>query len=247
MAAPQYMHKLELSFDPSKIEGYYVYIFSHNDVPFYVGLGKNSRWRQHFHNSPFREGHNSYRYSKIRKLLDNDDEKIQVHIAAHRLSAEEAQQLEMKLIAEHGRKCDGGTLTNISIGGESGANGRKHTEEHKQYMSVKQRGTNSKVTEDLVYKAKLLYHYRGMKPKDIVELPEYSHLSKECISNWISKSNPNYSYLAPHLKCEKELWDEKREEAINLWETGRWNYTQIGGILGLDRCFVSRACRGVKE
>lgn len=245
MAAPQYMDKLELSFDPSEISGYYVYIFSYNDVPFYVGLGKNGRWRQHFHNTPFKEGNNSYRYRKIRKLINSDDEKIQVHIAAHRLSIEEAQNLEMKLIAEYGRKRDGGTLTNMSIGGESGANGREHTEEFKQRHSIKSRGQNSKVTEDLVYKAKALHHYCGMNARAITNLPEFSDIKISTIHGWFSQANPNYNYVAPHLKSEKAIWNEKREECKSLFLKG-WKCPQISDILGLEPSFVRNSCKELR-
>lgn len=245
MPAPQYMHKLDLTFDPRVISGHYVYIFSHNNVPFYVGLGKKNRWREHFHNSRFREGHNRFRYNKIRKLLKSEEEKIQVKIVAHRLSVEEAQSLEMKLIDAYGRKCDGGTLTNISTGGESGASGNKHSQEWKDKMSLESRGRNSKTTEYLVYKAKCLRHYCGMRPHEIVKLPEYSHLTANAITGWFSTANINYNYVAPHLKSDKAIWDEKREECRGLFRKG-WSCPQIVSILGLDPHFVRRSCKELR-
>lgn len=53
----------------------------------------------------------------------------------------EAVELELKYIAQYGRRCDGsGCLVNITIGGDGGALGVIQSEEHKRKVSEKNRG-----------------------------------------------------------------------------------------------------------
>lgn len=93
---------------------YYVYQYLREDLtPYYIGKGKGKRaWDK-----------------KHRINLPTSKELIQ--IVAYKLSEYEAHLLEIKLIAQYGRKDLGtGILRNMSNGGE-GATGYKHTAEFK--------------------------------------------------------------------------------------------------------------------
>ena len=92
--------------------GFYVYAYLREDnTPYYIGKGKSSRaWVTH------------------RRLNDSDltpRNESQVSILAHRLTSEEADILETKLVELYGRKDLGtGILRNMTSGGK-GAPGNK--------------------------------------------------------------------------------------------------------------------------
>jgi len=105
---------------------FYAYIYSYNNVPFYVGKGQELRAydhvKKHWLKSPV-----TY---KCRKLLKEGKEPSIKIINCN--SEIEAFELEKFLIAEIGRKDLGlGSLLNMTDGGE-GTSGRKHTEEAKR-------------------------------------------------------------------------------------------------------------------
>lgn len=98
---------------------YYVYEYLRKDnTPYYVGKGTNSRKYQ-------KQGHTVPLPSKDR-----------IRVVAENLTNEEAIQLEIELIAKHGRKDLGtGILRNLTNGGE-GSSGRLVSENMKQKISL---------------------------------------------------------------------------------------------------------------
>lgn len=98
---------------------YYVYIYYRQDVPFYVGMGKNLRDRSHL--SQVKKGKglkNPHLENTIKKMLREDQLPHIVRVAGG-LTEEDAKRLEVKLIAEHGRADLGkGPLTNMTDGGD---------------------------------------------------------------------------------------------------------------------------------
>jgi len=106
------------------MENYYLYYHKNPNTKelFYIGIGTNKRaW-------DFTSGRNPHYKNYIKK----HGEPI-VDIIKENLTKEEACFLEIKLIAEHGRKGidSEGILLNKSIGGEITALGNKLTEEQK--------------------------------------------------------------------------------------------------------------------
>ena len=123
---------------------YYVYTHQNpktKDV-FYVGIGKGNR------------AYN--RWAGRNKFWDNYVNKhgFEVELIAEGLTRAQAGKVEIKLIAELGRRQidEGGTLVNRSIGGDGGCAGYTHTEEFKQKLSLmfkgKPKGPHSKKTKD---------------------------------------------------------------------------------------------------
>jgi hypothetical protein len=106
---------------------YYVYFYVREDgSPYYVGIGKKNRaYTKHAHRS-----HN------IDFKPKSNDRIIIVH---QNILNEEAKRLEIGYIKQYGRKCDGGILINLTLGGD-GRNGDKPTEETKRKMSLAQKG-----------------------------------------------------------------------------------------------------------
>jgi len=110
---------------------YYVYTHQNpktKDV-FYVGLGKGNRaWNKWTGRNKFWDNYvNKYGY--------------EVEIVAENLSRSKAEKIEIRLIAELGRRQidEGGVLVNRSIGGD-GCIGYTHTQQFKDNMSAERKG-----------------------------------------------------------------------------------------------------------
>lgn len=95
---------------------YYVYVLYREDgvTPFYVGKGTGKRIRTHAVNA--RPG-KSHKDNIICKMLSNGIE-VRSEKIAEGLTEPEAYALEVELIAQFKRVCDGGTLANVTIGGD---------------------------------------------------------------------------------------------------------------------------------
>jgi hypothetical protein len=111
---------------------YYVYMLKRpNGKPFYVGKGTRSRIS--FHVWAAKNGRIGHLYNVIRKIVASGQNVIQ-HKVQDGMTNDEAVFLERRLIAEIGRKKDGGPLVNITDGGD-GAPGYRHDLVAKMKMS----------------------------------------------------------------------------------------------------------------
>ena len=114
----------------------YTLIDPRNHLPFYVGKGSGERCNAHVVEAKYYVKRKSLKLNKIRKLMRLGMEPIVVKVAEN-ISDKQALDLECLLIAE--MRDLGFALTNMTDGGD-GAQGYKHTEEHKQRMSELQKG-----------------------------------------------------------------------------------------------------------
>ena len=106
---------------------YCVYFYVREDgTPYYVGIGKKKR--------PFAK--HAHRSHNIDFKPKNNDQILIIH---QDITNEEAKKLEIEYIAKFKRKCDGGILINLTVGGD-GRNGDKATEETKRKMSAAHKG-----------------------------------------------------------------------------------------------------------
>lgn len=106
------------------------YIYRHirpdtNEV-FYIGKGLEDSNR-HLSKS----GRNKYWHN----IVNKNEGQYEVEIMMDGLSVSEVIEKEIEFIKLYGRFQDGGTLCNISLGGENSAFGMKHSEETKKRMS----------------------------------------------------------------------------------------------------------------
>jgi len=150
----------------SKSRGYYVYLLidPRNDMPFYIGKGKNRRYADHFKSNSLKS--NSYKNNKIKKIIKMNME-VKIDFIYTNLNEEEAFEKEKLLIQKYGRlDKKTGILTNLTDGGDgvvgriftkeeklkiskrvSGKRnpnyGKKHNEEIKSYLSHLQSGENN--------------------------------------------------------------------------------------------------------
>lgn len=125
----------------------YIHLRSDKNEPFYVGIGNDvggsyRRANNFVERNPF--WHNVYAKTKIK-----------VDIIKDNISYEEAKRLEIYYIALYKRRCDGGPLTNITLGGDGSVGvprphlvkwnksrpwlGKKHTKKSLLKMSKAQR------------------------------------------------------------------------------------------------------------
>ena len=103
----------------------YRHIRPDKDEVFYIGKGyvhtkrayMSSRRNSHWHN-----------------IVNKNGGKFEVDIMLEGLTNEEAVLKEIEFIKLYGRKCDGGTLCNLSLGG-GGTTGSKLSEEAKRKIS----------------------------------------------------------------------------------------------------------------
>lgn len=102
---------------------FYVYLYLREDgSPYYVGKGKGKR---------------AYIQGGRPCKMPSDPSRIKIH--TNNLSEDQAFSLEKELIATFKRKCDGGILHNMSLGGE-GSSGRIPGPETRKRMSQSQTG-----------------------------------------------------------------------------------------------------------
>lgn len=103
--------------------------------PIYIGKGKGIRPKRHL---TLYKSYNNRFYSKLYSIIKSGIEPIYITIKDN-LSEEEAFKYEKYFIKLIGRIEKGGTLTNLSDGGE-GQSGFKFSEESKEKMSLSRKG-----------------------------------------------------------------------------------------------------------
>lgn len=109
----------------------YIYRHIRLDInqPFYIGIGSDTEYKRANSN------HNRTKYWKniVSKTA------YRIDIIMDNLTWEEACEKEKEFIQLYKRKCDGGILCNLTLGGE-GVQGLKHSEKSRQLMSLQRTG-----------------------------------------------------------------------------------------------------------
>jgi hypothetical protein len=125
--------------DPRK-PGNYVYSeFEFQFEPFYIGKGRNHRYRIHLLKVKGGSYKNLPKYNKIKKILDSGMDPIIIKYKMD-LHEKDSFDLEKNMIKSIGRKdLNNGPLTNLSDGGE-GNGGKKFTDEHRANISLSKKG-----------------------------------------------------------------------------------------------------------
>jgi hypothetical protein len=105
---------------------FYVYHWLRRDgTPYYVGKGKGDR-----------------AYDKTRTACNAPTDPARIVLIAENLTEEDAFWLEIEEIAKYGRRCDGGSLFNLTFGGE-GTSGYKHKSDTKLILAEQKKGENN--------------------------------------------------------------------------------------------------------
>ena len=117
--------------DPRKIGNFVFEDITFDYEPIYVGKGIKDRVKRHLY---LCKKSKTYFHNKLKLILNEGFEPI-YKIIKTSLTEEQALTEEIKLIKLIGREENGGTLTNLSDGGE-GQSGYKHREESKIKTSI---------------------------------------------------------------------------------------------------------------
>jgi hypothetical protein len=114
------------------MNNFYVYMYSHENIPFYVGKGSGDRYKIHGHLLQ-----NRFLKNKIAKVGVGD---VQINLLCANLTEEQSFYLEEYYIAGIGRRDKGlGPLCNLTNGGD-GSSGLKTSEETKRKLSASLKG-----------------------------------------------------------------------------------------------------------
>lgn len=165
-----------LYLDPRKNGEYNYNEYNFNDEPFYVGKGKDYRYKRHLNESQLSD--KSHKSNLINKLIKNG-QYPNIIIIQNNLTQTEAFELEKKLILLIGRyNLKTGPLTNKTDGGE-GISGYKWTDDQK--LGIKNRkpsGLGLSRSEE--HKQKIGEANKGKTWSDDKERVEkYSELKKQ--------------------------------------------------------------------
>jgi group I intron endonuclease len=149
--------------------------------PIYIGKGKGIRPKRHL---TLYKSYNNRFYSKLSSMINSGVEPIYITIK-DKLSEEDAFKYEKYFISLIGRIENGGTLTNLSDGGE-GQSGFKFSDETKKNMSINRTGEGNSMfgkshTDDTKLKISLskkgkISVNKGKKLEDIVGIDKASEI-----------------------------------------------------------------------
>lgn len=187
---------------------YYVYQHIREDKNeiFYVGIGTRSK--QDLKCNTYSRAYSKHIDNNIwLKIVAKTNWKFEILFESN--NRKEVEQMEIKLIAKHGRKCDkSGCLANLTLGGESNL-GYKHTKEAKMKISQKLKGkkrgySNVKYTPELRKKL-------SEKQKEIANRPEKIEYRRN-----LAKGNSYRSISASLEDIETgEKWSAKSIKALS--------------------------------
>jgi len=197
----------------------YVYFYVRKDgSPYYIGIGKKNRaFAKHAHKN----------HNKDFKPKCND----QIIIVHQDLSREEAKKLEIEYIAKFKRKCDGGILINLTIGGD-GRNGDKASEETKRKMSEAHKG-------------------KIIKPESVIKMVETRKANGSFVPteetrqkmSEIGKENAKYGSKNPAARSI--LAYDRQGNLIGEYETAR----EAAKVLNIGQCWkhIPAVCKGHRK
>jgi hypothetical protein len=178
----------------------FVYIWKHNDSPFYVGMSKTMR-----RTNPLNAGGRGWFCKQTLKNIGAKNVVVEVHTA---LTEEEAKALEKELILKYGRiQLGTGTLTNLRSGGE-GAHGM--SEEGKFSLSTHMRLNNPMKNPETRAKAKARMHDPDVQEKLRTNNPaKRPEVREKLLAKW---QDPEYKERQRAAKAGKPIHSDEEKE-----------------------------------
>lgn len=155
----EHIHYIYIYLDPRKPGNFQYGDLKFEFEPFYVGLGKKKRYKDHISNRDLNK--NNYKSKKLKKIISVGFDPLEFIIFyKEKISLKEAEKIEKNLISQIGRTCLGsGPLTNIADGGLAGTStakkgksweeiyGKEKADHLKREMSKKMKGRRGKSTK----------------------------------------------------------------------------------------------------
>lgn len=222
---------------------YYVYMYTIDNNPIYIGYGRGNRIIQHLWKSK-RSGRKTYFYNKIEKELKAGTN-ILYNKVSESLTRDDAIKEEIDLIKKYGRLDNGsGILYNLTDGGDGG-NGVLWNEERKSMLSIRSKG--KKLSEEHIQalikhntgrvlsdetKSKISAAQTGIsKPKKESSRVNYSNAAKKRSSDkeYIKRLSESRRTLYINFMCIKK--DIKTNETIKVYDNVYSAADDVGGIV----------------
>lgn len=162
----------------------YYYIDPRNDKIFYIGRGKNKRYRIHLNSSMLEK--DSKKNKLIKEILSENLEPI-IHFLIENISFDESIRIEKEEISRIGKQ----NLTNLTMGGQGVLGvksflGKKHSKETKLKMSLACQGDNNPMSGNKWFRSedgKRTFREKCSGEKHPMFGKHHSDKSKEKISN----------------------------------------------------------------
>ena len=191
---------------------YYVYRYIRKDKNevFYIGIGTKHSMKTHTHKQEYRRAyhiHNRNKYFKNVYLLTD----IELEILYESNDYDEIISKEKEFIMLYGLKKDGGTLTNISNGGE-GNSGVVKSEAEKLAMSNRMKaGGNHQSKKVINILTNIIYNSARDASLDY----DYSYDSLLSKLSGKKRNNSNFIYLDKYEKGEiPDILESKTKKKI---------------------------------
>lgn len=193
---------------------YYVYKYTDKDnIPFYIGMGKDYRYKEHLWVRKDERYKDLYFYRKLNKMI-SDDEKFNIEIIHKELSRKEAIEIEKYYIAFYGRKCLGlGPLYNLTEGGDGGTPGviKESTRE-----KLRLNWLGRKHSPESIEKMRRVQ--KGLKHRKLTEEQLVLH-TKVVLERWKSPEFKEKMKLVFLKVYSKRIEETKKNGEIIIWES----------------------------
>lgn len=174
----------------------FVYIWKdQNAIPFYVGMGSTLGRA-----NPKAKCHRNKACLQKLTEIGADAVVVEIHGAANEQAAKE---LEQQFISRYGRIRDGGTLTNISGGGEF----------HRVSQETKQKLLS--LWQDDTHRAKVLTSRKGLKrnlPESTKQILRESLAGNEAMKSWGERNGKDPEFDAKRIDGIRAAQDRRREK-----------------------------------
>lgn len=215
---------------------YYCYVLRRENMkPFYVGIGKGRRIREHaYETRAYNRGKvqkcNGHKVAIINKLW-SEGKDVDYGIIGFYDTWEEACEVEMELIDFIGTSYDDtGCLTNLTKGGE-GAQGRVLTEEHKQAISEANSKPKSRESIEKMIQTKQELGIVPSFPDDIHQRPEWINSIRrgEDHHHYGMKGELSHNFGRTHTEeTKKKISESKRGQKMSKESKEKISQTMKG-------------------
>jgi len=211
-----------------------VYHFlDNNNIPFYIGKTNNFKRRKNEHLCVLKKGKNGKTwpvYNKIRKLIQEENYELKMEIIDEKLTNDEANNLEIKLIKEY--RENGYKLYNLTAGGDGTVNHKPvFTDEWRKKLSESKSGDKWTGNKNPFYGKR--------HSKETKEKISAIHKGKQT-----GKDNPFYG--KKHNKKSKELIGNKNR-GVNSGRVLKYEITSPDGIKYYIKDGLYEFCKKIKS